>query len=119
MSKHQEKNARFELFWKTYPRHEVKIKARRAFERINPNDETLKDMIKWIEQARYSIQWRDIQFIPMAATFLNQRRWEDDLPPMSEYCRDEWQILDDEIDKQALEQALSKRKEKDPFDEES
>jgi hypothetical protein len=80
--KRQEKNDRFEQFWKIYPRHEVKMKARLAFERINPDDKTLWIMLQWVEQAKYSIQWNDVQYIPHAATWLNRRQWEDDLPPM-------------------------------------
>ena len=70
------------MFWKVYPRHEVKANARRAFERINPDDETIKNMLQWIEQAKYSIQWSNPLYIPHPATWLNRRQWEDDLPPM-------------------------------------
>ena len=82
MTQRQEKNPRFEQFWAIYPRHEVKMTARRAFERINPNDKTLYEMLQWIMQAKYSAQWQDTRFIPHPATWLNQRRWEDDIPPI-------------------------------------
>jgi hypothetical protein len=82
------KNDRFEQFWQIYPRHEVKVKARQVFERINPDDDTLKAMLQWIGQAKYSKQWQSPHFIPHPATWLNQRRWEDDVPPLPEIHTD-------------------------------
>ena len=58
------------------------MKARKAFERINPDDKLLAVMLQWIEAAKYSKQWQTPEFIPHPATWLNQRRWEDDVPPL-------------------------------------
>ena len=123
--KHQEKNERFEQFWKIYPRHEVKVKARRAFERINPGDSVLKQMLQWIEQAKYSVQWQDKKFIPHPATWLNQRRWEDDIPPIKPQAPkdpamyvgepDDRECRIDDEDRKKLQEILEKRRENDPF----
>jgi hypothetical protein len=88
MRQTQEKNCLFEQFWKIYPRHEVKLKARKAFERINPSENVLRDMLQWIEQAKYSQQWQNPQYIPHPATWLNRRQWEDDVPPIRVFPED-------------------------------
>lgn len=74
-----QKDAEFEAFWDAYPRHEGKQKARTAFEKVEEPIETLLDAIA---QHKRSAQWvKDGgQFIPHPATWLNGKRWEDQLP---------------------------------------
>lgn len=71
----------FDVFWTVYPRKVGRGAAEKAFERINPDKQTLDRMIQAIDQQRCSAQWqRDGgQYIPNPATWLSQRRWEDDL----------------------------------------
>lgn len=75
-------NERFDRFWAAYPRKVAKPNALKAFNKINPDDELLMTMLSAIENQKKSEQWiKDSgQFIPHPATWLNQRRWEDDLP---------------------------------------
>ena len=77
-------NERFERFWSSYPRKQSKATARKAFEKINPSEELLGEMISAVEKASRSHQWTkdDGQFIPMPATWLNQKRWEDEFYTM-------------------------------------
>lgn len=73
---------RFDVFWESYPRHEAKKNAFRAFVKLNPDDELLLSvMIPWIERAKESEQWQNMSLIPHAATWLNQERWTGDPPP--------------------------------------
>jgi hypothetical protein len=72
----------FDQFWTAYPRHEVKSRARKAFEKINPDDDLLREMLQWIEAAKYSEQWSTVKYIPHPATWLNGRYWEGDVPPI-------------------------------------
>lgn len=80
------KELRFARFWSVYPRHVAKPNARKAFDKINPDDGLLETMIQAIEQQKRSDQWtRDNgQYIPHPATWLNQRRWEDETPAVSQ-----------------------------------
>ena len=80
------KESRFARFWSVYPRHVAKPNARKAFDKINPDDGLLETMIQAIEQQKRSDQWtRDNgQYIPHPATWLNQRRWEDETPAASQ-----------------------------------
>lgn len=66
----------FEKFWEAYPRKEGKQKARAAFEKVTVSLEIILDAIKAQQQ---SAQWTkdNGQFIPHPATWLNGKRWED------------------------------------------
>lgn len=74
-------NPLFDRFWKAYPRHQAKPTALRAFERLNPDEGLLETMLKAIDIQKQSDQWvkDDGRFIPHPATWLNQRRWEDEI----------------------------------------
>lgn len=73
------RESEFERFWSAYPRKEGKQKARSAFEKVTVPLSTLLDAI---EQQKKSAQWckDNGQFIPHPATWLNGKRWEDQLP---------------------------------------
>ena len=76
---------RFERFWSVYPRHVSKTEAKRKFEKLNPDEELLETMIRAVEVQKKSDQWtRDNgQYIPHPSTWIHQRRWEDDVKPIS------------------------------------
>ena len=69
----------FEEIWIIYPKKQGKGAARKSYERsltkINPN--ILFDRIKEYVEA---IKGKDIKYIPMLSTWLNQERWDDDVP---------------------------------------
>ena len=73
---------RFDRFWAVYPRHIAKQDARKKFEKLNPDDELLAVMIQAVEKQKKSEQWTKDggQFIPHPSTWLNQKRWEDEVP---------------------------------------
>jgi len=68
---------RFELFWKSYPKKIAKPNALKAWLKIKPDDDLSQKMIGAVKQQKLSD--RDIQFVPHAATWLNGRRWEDEI----------------------------------------
>ena len=74
----QARGALFEEFWKSYPRKEGKQKARSAFEKV---DVDLDVLLTALEQHKKSAQWTKNggEFIPHASTWLNGRRWEDQM----------------------------------------
>lgn len=71
--------ADFEQFWSAYPRKINKQGALKAFEKVDIPVETL---LAALENHKRSAQWvKDGgQFIPHPTTWLNQRRWESELP---------------------------------------
>jgi hypothetical protein len=70
----------FESFWKIYPRKIGKGAALRAWSKLKEPKSTLALISDSLEWQIKSEQWtRDGgQFIPHPATYLNQRRWEDE-----------------------------------------
>jgi len=67
----------FEQFWKTYPRKTGKAEAKKKF-RIALRKVSLARMLRAVEDAR-ATTWagKEVQYIPHAATWLNQERWDD------------------------------------------
>lgn len=70
----------FDLFWAMYPRKESKPEAQRAFAKINPDIRLLQDMLDSIDKWKQSSQWQERQYIPYPATWLHNRKWEDEPP---------------------------------------
>ena len=71
----QEYTHDFELFWKSYPRHEAKSSAMKAFKKVKVD---INILLQAIAQQKNSKQWKD-NIIPHASTWLNQSRWEDEV----------------------------------------
>lgn len=76
----------FERFWQTYPRKKAKDAALKAWKKLKPDKNLLNVILAAIEREKLSDQWRkdNGQFIPYPATWLNGRRWEDDLKQSSQ-----------------------------------
>ena len=74
---------RFGRFWAAYPKKQGKGAAEKAFCKIKPSEQLLGQMLEALERAKKCDQWnRDNgQYIPNPATWLTQRRWEDDYTP--------------------------------------
>lgn len=76
----EEKDTLFNRFWQAYPRKVGKGSAQKVFDRLQVDRPLLEEMLCKIDQAKRSRQWQDMQYIPYPATWLNGRRWEDELP---------------------------------------
>ena len=68
---------RFELFWKSYPRKISKDSAKKSWLKINPDDELMEKIVKAVSYQKLSE--REEKFIPHASTWLNGKRWEDEI----------------------------------------
>lgn len=69
----------FDRFWEAYPRKAGKGAARTAYDRAFRKivaGEPAGVLMAALERAKPT--WRDAQFIPHPATWLNQERWEDE-----------------------------------------
>lgn len=71
----------FDQFWSAYPRHVGKAEAKKAFDKLKPDVELLGNMLDAIERQKASSQWQrdDGQYIPYPATWINKKRWEDEV----------------------------------------
>jgi hypothetical protein len=72
----------FDKFWKSYPRKIAKPSAERAWKHANLNSSDVDKVLAGLDEWKGSDQWeRDNgRYVPHPATFLNQRRWEDEVP---------------------------------------
>jgi len=71
----------FDEFWKLYPRKESKQQAKKAWLKLNP-DQTLFNLIaNALEYRSQTKEWlaEGGRYIPHPATWLNGRRWEDEI----------------------------------------
>lgn len=71
----------FESFWSVYPRKVGKAQARKAWDKLKLNDDTVKMIAENIALRIKYGEWSDANktFIPHAATYLNNARWEDEV----------------------------------------
>ncbi len=67
----------FERFWEAYPKKTAKLEAEKAFIKLDVDDGLLDTMLTALE--KQSSQWQQMQYIPYPATWLNGKRWEDEL----------------------------------------
>lgn len=74
-----EQTKRFEAFWKAYPKKQSKATAEKAWQKILPDDFEMNVILQAIEQAKQKdSRFRDMQYIPLPATWLNARSWENE-----------------------------------------
>lgn len=68
----------FDNFWSAYPRKVSRAAAEKVFIKLKVDETLFQLMISSLENQKLSKQWQDKQFIPHPATWLNQKRWEDE-----------------------------------------
>lgn len=73
---------RFERFWSAYPKKVGKGAAEKSFTKIRVTEDLLNTMLDVLERMKHTRNWTkdNGQYIPNPATWLNQRRWEDEIP---------------------------------------
>jgi hypothetical protein len=75
----------FSLFYLAYPKHEAKKKALDAWKKIKPTDGLLDTILKAVEKqkthkAALKARGGFVPEWPLPVTWLNGRRWEDEIP---------------------------------------
>ena len=71
---------RFDDFWQTYPRKTGKAQAVKSWAKLKPDDQEEAIRILPEHVAYWHRTGTATQFIPHPATWINGRRWEDELP---------------------------------------
>ena len=71
----------FETFYKAYPKKVGKANVEKWFNKNKPNDELFKLIMSKLDMFKKSPDWlkQNGQFIPYPTTWLNQKRWEDEI----------------------------------------
>ena len=72
---------KFNIFYKAYPKKVAKTKVLSWFKSNKPKDDLFEIMMKQLEVFKKSYNWNkdNGQYIPNPTTWLNQKRWEDEI----------------------------------------
>lgn len=73
--------ASFDVFYTAYPKHKAKDSAIKAWKKLNPEASLLQTILRAIEVAKDTDSWKKDNgtYIPLPATWLNGKRWEDEV----------------------------------------
>lgn len=76
-----ESDTLFERFWAAYPKKMGKQAARRAWDRLSPGLDLCREMAAALARQKASRDWtrEGGRYIPYPATWINGRRWEDEI----------------------------------------
>jgi hypothetical protein len=86
----------FNSFWDAYPRKTAKVKALKAWQKISPNEELLNTILSALSSQKESEEWRrdDGRYIPYPASWLNGRRWEDEVDEPEQPKQKKYRIIE-------------------------
>jgi hypothetical protein len=84
----------FDQFWQAYPKKVAKKPAEKAWNRISHHRQHIA--LRDIELGRYN--GTEKPYIPNAATYLNQERWEDEIIEQPKQ-KEEWEVMPRDDDK--------------------
>lgn len=73
----------FDQFYKLYPRRQKRTAAEQAWRKLSPSSEQQVVILKALAEHCKQVDWLKDggQYIPLPASWLNARRWEDELLP--------------------------------------
>lgn len=73
----------FAQFYQEYPKKRSKQAALKSWLKLKPDGDLLEKIMSSLEKHKQLPDWQkdNGQFVPYPATWLNQRRWEDELEP--------------------------------------
>lgn len=71
---------KFNIFWNEYPKRVGKEKAKKAFFKTCLDDVVFSEMLEALNKFKMTSDWKKEkgQYIPYPASWLNQKRWEDE-----------------------------------------
>jgi hypothetical protein len=71
----------FDTFWAAYPVKRDKAKARGAWKKLKPDAELQKVMLEALAREKTTRQWQEEngRYIPYPSTWINKKRWEDEI----------------------------------------
>ena len=74
----------FDAFWQAYPRHDHKFEARKAWDKLKLGQKAVDKLMAALDVRKGRQDWREhvrtghLEYIPLASTWLNNRRFEDE-----------------------------------------
>lgn len=75
------KLALFDVFYKLYPRREAKVQAQKSWLKLDMTQELFDTIMAKLRMFMDTEQWTKDKgkFVPLPATWINNRRWEDEI----------------------------------------
>jgi hypothetical protein len=72
----------FVAFWEAWPKKEGKAEALAKWRKLHPDADTIQAILDAIPRQQAAKDWprENWRYCPLPATWLNQRRWEDEIP---------------------------------------
>lgn len=92
----------FEIFWKAYPNKKDRKRAEQKFHKVDFKKNTFEKIISSLEKQKQSYNWQKEsgRYVPMASTWINGERWNDEIRADSlindRNVNQQWQPLPDE-----------------------
>lgn len=82
----------FNKLWERYPKKESEKQARSYFQKLNPNEELVEEMLTAINRQRRSKKWSDSLYIPLFVNWLKGEKWKDKIPDsqLSNFDIEDW-----------------------------
>jgi ribosomal protein L37AE/L43A len=76
----------FLVFWQTYPKKMAKVKAWNVWKKLKPNEDLFRLILEALAKHKQTEQWKSEKgkYIPYPASWLSQKRWEDELETVQE-----------------------------------
>lgn len=76
----------FERFWIEYPKKRSKAQARKAWNKLRPNEQLQAEILAGLQRAKTSFDWQKQggQFVPYPASWLNAEGWLDEIEERNE-----------------------------------
>ena len=73
--------ATFTDFWAAYPRKQARESAWKSWAKLRPEGDLLRTILLALERQKRTADWikEGGRYVPLAATWLNGKRWEDDV----------------------------------------
>ena len=70
----------FQEWYRLYPRRQARLDAERAWAKLKPSPELIEQLLEVLPRQIRGMGWDADRkpFIPLPASYLNGRRWEDD-----------------------------------------
>ena len=90
---------KFETFYKEYPKHVKKADVEKWFLKNKPDDELFNIIMTQLEKFKKSKEWRNTQYIPYPSTWLNQKRWEDEIKSQEDIDEEILKYLEEQNEK--------------------
>ena len=76
------KKEKFNHFWSLYPRKVAKVAAERSWKRLSVKN--IESIFNVLHEHLIRWKYKEIQYVPHASTWINQKRWEDELDPIQD-----------------------------------